>query len=47
MSATANWSYTNIATVRPFVSIDMRTGETVYGPEFDICLLYTSDAADE
>lgn len=47
MSATANWSYTNIATVRPFVSIDMMTGETVYGAEFDIACTWTAESKME
>lgn len=36
MSTTANWSYTNVATVRPFVSIDLMTQETTYGDEYEI-----------
>ncbi|GAB1837144.1 hypothetical protein [Achromobacter xylosoxidans] len=42
MSATANWSYTNVATIRPFLSIDMMTGETVYGPEFEIACTWAA-----
>lgn len=36
MSNTANWSYTNEATIRPFISIDQMTGETLYGEEYTI-----------
>lgn len=36
MSATANWSYTNKAKVKPFSSIDMVSGATIYGEEFEI-----------
>ena len=36
MSATANWSYTNVATVRPFVKIDLKTQAMIYGDEYEI-----------
>lgn len=36
MSTTANWSYANVATVRPFVEINMDTGKTTYGDEYEI-----------
>lgn len=42
MSKTANWSYTNKATVRPFVSIDQWSGVTVYGEEFEIDCTWTA-----
>lgn len=42
MSLTANWSYTNTAAVRPFVSIDMMSGATVYGSEYEIACTWTA-----
>ncbi|WP_313397142.1 hypothetical protein [Stutzerimonas nitrititolerans] len=36
MSQTANWSYTNTATVRPFLSIDLMTQKANYGEEYQI-----------
>jgi hypothetical protein len=36
LSETAAWSYTNTATVRPFVKIDLMTQKTTYGPEYEI-----------
>lgn len=36
LSKTANWSYTNTATINPFVSIDLMTQESIYGEEFTI-----------
>lgn len=42
MSATANWSYTNIATVKPFVSIDMMSGQTIYGEPFEIACTWAA-----
>lgn len=42
MSATANWSYTNTATVKPFISIDQWSGETTYGEEFEIACTWTA-----
>jgi len=42
MSATARWSYTNTATVKPFISIDQWSGETTYGEEFEIACTWTA-----
>lgn len=36
MSSIARWSYTFKATVKPYVSVDQRTGETTYGGEYEI-----------
>lgn len=36
LSQTANWSYTNIATVRPFLSIDLMNQKAIYGEEYQI-----------
>lgn len=47
MSATANWSYTNVAQVRPFVSRDQWTGEAIYGEAFDIACTWTAEATQE
>jgi len=35
MSKTANWSYTNTALVKPFISKD-EWGKSIYGEEFEI-----------
>ncbi len=47
MSNTANWSYTNTATVRPFESINLQTGETVYGEEYEIACTWTAESQQE
>lgn len=36
MSATANWSYTNVATVKPRLKMDLKTQQTIYGDEYQI-----------
>lgn len=36
MSKTANWSYTNTATIRPYIGRKDYTGEEVYGDEYEI-----------
>lgn len=36
MSSIARWSYKYVATVKPFVAYDQRTGETTFGAEYDI-----------
>jgi hypothetical protein len=36
MSNTANWSYTNTAIVRPLVSFDQWTQQSIYGDEYEI-----------
>lgn len=36
MSNTANWSYTNFATVRPFIKFDQWDGGEVYGDPYEI-----------
>lgn len=41
MSNTANWSYTNVATVRPFLSKD-KFGSPSYGPEYEIACTWTA-----
>lgn len=35
MSATANWSYTNTATIQPLTGVD-EWGKSTYGPEYTI-----------
>lgn len=40
MSTTANWSYANVATVKPFVSRDDFDGETTYGTEYEIACTF-------
>ena len=42
MSNTANWSYTNTATVRPFVAVDLMSGKTTYGDPFDIACTWAA-----
>lgn len=44
MSNTANWSYANQATVRPFVNIDLMTGQSVYGEPFTIACTWIAEA---
>jgi len=44
VSNTASWSYTNTATVKPFVSIDLMSGVTVYGAEFQIACTWTAES---
>lgn len=46
MSTTANWSYTNTATVRPFLHFDLSTQEAVYGPEYEIACTHRQERAD-
>lgn len=47
MSAIARWSYKNTATVKPFLSIDLMTGVTVYGPEYEIACGWVAEAKQE
>lgn len=47
MSATANWSYSNKATVKPFISIDSWNNTTVYGDEFTIKCTWTAESSQE
>ncbi|MBV7482523.1 hypothetical protein [Bordetella sp. BOR01] len=42
MSNTANWSYTNTATVRPFVRQDLMTGESEYGEPYTIACTWAA-----
>jgi len=44
MSATANWSYTNTARIRPFISQDGMTGEIVYGDEYAIACTWAAES---
>lgn len=47
MSSIARWSYANVATVHPFVSIDMKTGVTVYGPSYEIACSWAAESKME
>lgn len=47
MSNTANWSYTNTAQVRPFEGIDLMTGVTTYGDEYEIACTWTAEGNQE
>ena len=40
MSSIARWSYLAIATVRPFLHIDLTSQESVYGEPYDILCSY-------
>lgn len=46
MSSLSRWTYTNTATVRPFLDEDLETGVINYGPEFTIACTWTA-AAEE
>lgn len=46
MSNTANWSYTNVATVRPVVGRD-RYGAKTYGPEYTIACTWAAENTQE
>jgi len=41
VSSTANWSYTNTATVKPFLGMS-EWGGTSYGPEYTIACTWTA-----
>lgn len=47
MSATASWSYTNTATVRPFVEVDLMSQESIYGAEYEIACTWAVDVVQE
>lgn len=47
MSTTANWSYANIAKVRPFEGQNQLTGETLYGEEYDIACTWIGESKQE
>lgn len=42
MSQTANWSYTNTARIRPRLGMNMRTGQTEYGEEYEIACTWSA-----
>lgn len=44
MSATANWSYTNTATIRPFLGMDQWTQAATYGAEFQIMCTWAAQS---
>ncbi|TNF65772.1 hypothetical protein FBF48_10265 [Streptococcus salivarius] len=46
MSNTANWSYTNVATVRPVTGKD-RWGAKTFGPEFTIACTWIAENKQE
>ena len=43
MSATAAWSYTNVATIKPRIGEDSWTGEVQYGPEYEIACTWAAE----
>lgn len=47
MSNTANWSYTNVATIRPRIGADTWTGEVQYGPEYEIACTWAAEAEQQ
>ena len=44
MSALARWTYTNTATVKPFLGEDGENGGITYGPEYVIACTWTAEA---
>lgn len=46
MSETSRWSYTNTATVRPFVSRDDFDGTVVYGDEYEIACTWAAESKE-
>lgn len=43
MSETANWSYTNVATVKPYLGIEEWTGKKLYGEPYEIACTWAID----
>lgn len=46
MSNTANWSYTNVAAVRPYLGMD-EWGTATYGAEYEIACTWTAEATQQ
>lgn len=46
MSSLARWTYTNTATVRPFLDEDLETGVINYGPEFTIACTWIAESKE-
>lgn len=44
MSSLSDWTYTNTATVRPYVSEDMEGGGILYGDAYQIACTWTAKA---
>lgn len=47
MSEIARWSYANTATVKPFLSIDLMSGVTNYGPEYTIACNWIAESTQQ
>ena len=47
MSSVARWSYKSTATIKPFVSLNMETGQSIYGDEFTIACNWTAESKPE
>lgn len=47
MSSIARWSYKNVATVQPFVSMDDWTGAVIYGPEYTIACNWIAESTQQ
>lgn len=46
MSQIAAWSYTNVATVRPFIDEDLENGGIVYGEEYTIACTWAAESKE-
>lgn len=46
MSAISRWSYTNTATVKPFVSEDGENGGITYGTPYEIACTWTAESKE-
>ncbi|MCV5231329.1 hypothetical protein OFC56_29655, partial [Escherichia coli] len=47
VSALSRWSYKNTATIRPFISLDLMRGQSLYGDEYEIACNWTADSKPE
>jgi len=45
MSELSRWTYTSIVRVKPFIAMNMATGVTDYGEEFDIACCWIAESA--
>lgn len=46
MSAISRWAYTNTATVKPWLSQDLDTQETIYGDEYTIACTWAAESKE-
>ena len=47
MSSIARWSYKNKARIKPFMSLDLMSGQSVYGEEYEIACNWTAESKPE